>query len=114
MLLVRTQVGQSAIHGTGLFAVELIPQGTLMWKFQPGPDIVVPFDVIETLPPLGRELINHYGYLNEFFPGGYVLDSDNARFINHSDEPNPDNSTEFAFAARDIHPGEEITCDYRD
>jgi len=72
------------------------------------------FAVIEKLPPLGRELLNHYGYLSEFFPGGYVLNCDNARFINHSDDPNTDNTTEFSYALRDIQPGEEITCDYRD
>jgi hypothetical protein len=46
--------------------------------------------------------------------GTYVLCSDNAKFMNHSDEPNVDSGgvTEDV-ALRDIQPGEELTCDYR-
>lgn len=43
-----------------------------------------------------------------------VLCGDNARFMNHSFEPNcDDDGGEFTTAARDIEAGEELTCDYR-
>lgn len=33
MLLVKTRLGISSIHGIGLFADELIPKGTVTWRF---------------------------------------------------------------------------------
>lgn len=42
-----------------------------------------------------------------------VLCGDNARFMNHSFEPNCDDRTGVTFALRDILAGEELTCDYR-
>ena len=41
-----------------------------------------------------------------------MLNGDDARFLNHDDEPNTDNSGPVTLAARDIAAGEEITCDY--
>jgi SET domain-containing protein len=63
MLLVKTRLGVSEIHGMGLFAEEFIPCGTL----------------------------HHYSYLDAA-SGKYVFCLD--------------------VAARDIQPGEELTCDY--
>ena len=38
MLLVKTRLGASAIHGIGLFADEFIPKDTVTWRFTPGLD----------------------------------------------------------------------------
>ena len=44
----------------------------------------------------------------------YELCSDDARFFNHSDEPNTGSiSNDTDVALRDIQQGEELTCDYR-
>ena len=89
MLLVKTRLGVSEIHGMGLFAEEFIPCGTL----------------------------HHYSYLDAA-SGKYVFCLDNARFMNHSDAPTtvplPGDTDPFGVdvAARDIQPGEELTCDY--
>lgn len=112
MFLVRTYVAASPIHGLGVFAAEPIPRGTPIWRFQPGFDQVIPFALAEQLPASAREFLATYTYLSPLFPGGYVLNGDHARFLNHSDTPNTDNSGEIALALRDIAEGEEITCDY--
>ncbi len=39
MLLVKTKVKESKIHGLGLFADEFISQGTEIWKFTPRFDL---------------------------------------------------------------------------
>ena len=38
MMLIRTVVRPSSIHGMGLFALERIPKGTEIWRFEPGFD----------------------------------------------------------------------------
>src|SRR3954469_1637143 len=35
MLLVKTRLGPSTIHGIGVFADEDIPRGTIVWSFNP-------------------------------------------------------------------------------
>lgn len=112
MLLVRTYVAPSPIHGLGVFAGEPIPRGTPMWRFEPSIDRVIPFERAERLPPAARDFLMTYTYLSPLFPGGYVLNGDHARFLNHSDTPNTDNSGEITLALRDIAEGEEITCNY--
>lgn len=116
MLLVRVTVGPSAIHGLGVFAAEPIAAGTVVWRFTPGFDLEVEPAVVESQPPVPRERLLHYGFVDERL-GRYVLCCDDARFLNHA--PNPtlvqDLSSErhgVDRAARDIAVGEELTVDY--
>ena len=41
MLLVRTYLDRSAIHGIGLFAAERIPKGTVLWRLEPSIDLLL-------------------------------------------------------------------------
>lgn len=54
-----------------------------------------------------------YAYLDKEL-GRYVLCFDDMRFINHSSHnPNIASTPRHDVAARDIHEGEELFCDYR-
>ncbi|HXG17089.1 MAG TPA: SET domain-containing protein [Calidithermus sp.] len=117
MLLVRTRVDRSPIHGLGLFADEPIPKGTDVWRFTPGFDLDLDPGVLDAQPPIVRSRLLHYGYIDRRL-GRYILCCDDARFINHSDSPNigPDFARDrygVDVALRDIAPGEELTVDYR-
>lgn len=112
MLLVRTYVAPSPIHGLGLFAAEPIAAGTPMWRFQSGFDQILAPELVEQLPAVAHDFIMIYAYLSPDFPGGYVLNGDQAIYINHSKSPNTDNAGPVTLAAHDIAAGEEITCDY--
>lgn len=112
MLLVRTYVASSPIHGLGLFAAEPIAAGTAMWRFQAGFDQILAPQLVEQLPAVARDFIVIYAYLSPDFAGGYVLNGDQAIYINHSKSPNTDNAGPVTLAACDIAVGEEITCDY--
>ncbi|MGK9165729.1 SET domain-containing protein-lysine N-methyltransferase [Inquilinus limosus] len=112
MFLVPTYVAPSAIHGLGVFAAAPIAKGTPIWRFDPAIDKVVPQDVVAALPEVPRRFFETYAYLSPDIPGGYVVNGDDARFLNHDDDPNTDNSGPVTLAARDIAAGEEITCDY--
>lgn len=116
VLLVKTSVRQSPIHGLGLFAEEHIPAGTTLWRFEPMLDRLIPESDLSLLPGEVVEFIDIY---SEYFPelGVLVLSGDNDRYTNHSDDPNtevvlPNGPEAHVRAVRDIQPGEEITCDY--
>ena len=118
MLMVKTKLGPSAIEGIGLFAYQDIPLGTVTWRFEPGFDQLLTADQIAALPEPARcEMANHT-YVNAS-TGEHVLCLDNARFMNHADDPNTKgihaaNAIDgYDVATRDIKKGEELTCDYR-
>ena len=115
MLLVKTYLAESRIHGIGLFAAQRIPEGTVIWRLEPSLDLELTEAQIEALAPPAREQIEKYTYL-DLVRGTYVLCGDDARFFNHSDAPNcqdfPDARGGTTVAARDIEEGEELTCDY--
>lgn len=117
MLLVKTKNGPSRIEGIGCFADQLIPKGTMIWKYIEGFDQKIPPSEMSRLSEPAREIFLKYSYLSK--KGNfYVLCFDDARFFNHSFTPNVmgingvDGEEAHDVAARDIMPGEELTCDY--
>ncbi len=116
MLLVRTRLAPSAIHGLGVFAAGPIARGTEVWRFTPGFDLDLDPKALEALPAQVREWLLVYGYLDPRLRR-FILCCDDARFINHSAAPNlrPDFAREphgVDLALRDVAPGEELTVDY--
>ncbi len=116
MLLVRTVVKASDIHGLGVFADEPIAQGTPIWAYEPSLDRIIPVAELARYPDHIVEYLETYC---EYFPelGVLVLSGDNDRFTNHASTPNttvvlPNLPEARMIAARDIAAGEEITCDY--
>ncbi len=117
MLLVKTRIALSRIHGIGLFAEEFIPKGTVTWRFLDGFDLRLPESILGILSGPSREQVLKYTYVDPV-SGLYELCADDARFFNHSDEPNTASvelppGEEADVATRDISQGEELTCDYR-
>ncbi len=117
MLLVKTKIGPSKIHGIGLFAAESIPKGMATWEFKPEFDVEVTEEGLRSLSkPACNQFLN-YCYKN-YSNGKYVLCFDDARFMNHSDSPNIADSNpadDYArdVAIRDILEGEELTYNYK-
>jgi uncharacterized protein len=116
MMLVKTFIGPSPIHGIGVFAAEKIAKHTLVWEFTDGIDQEISKDAVRHMSRLTRQFLNTYAWING--SGAYVLCSDNGRYFNHADEPNTystslDDNGKTA-AARDVEAGEELTCDYND
>jgi SET domain-containing protein len=121
MLLVKTSVGQSAVHGLGLFADQFIPKGTRMWEFDERVDRRFDEAHLTSLPEAEREAVLMHCYVNPR-SGLYVFCGDDARYWNHSDEPNSEdigfdegivNGEGITIAARDIQRGEELLSDYK-
>lgn len=106
----------SSIHGIGLFADEFISEGTTIWTFNPLIDLRFSEEQMNQLPLSSLEQIKKYSY-REKHSRLYVLCGDDARFFNHSENPNCidvfyNEKEDLTFADRDIHLGEELTCNY--
>src|SRR6266478_5226023 len=87
MLLINASVGRSRIHGKGLIARELVPAGTLVWVLKRGFDVELTKDQFDELAPCAREQVARYIY-TDVASGKYILCSDDAKYMNHSDTPN--------------------------
>ncbi len=114
MLVVKTKLEYSSIHGLGCFAGEDIVAGQLVWRFEPGVDLVFTETELQRLPESFREFLRVYAYSPvAHAEKTYVLCIDHARHMNHSDSPSLlENSNGDNIAARDIRKGEELTCNY--
>ena len=111
MLLVKTYLAPSAIHGVGVFAGEPIARGTVIWRFDARIDRLLTRAEREALSEPARSFVETYAFPETPDSDIHVLCGDDARFMNHSDRPNTDNPGD-TIAARDIAPGEELLCDY--
>ena len=116
MLRVRTKLGASRIDGIGLFADQFIPKDTVVWEYNPLIDLKLTEDEIASLAEGARQQVEKYSYRDEL-SDLYIFCGDDARFFNHSSEPNCIDVNWGPFggrtiAAMDIEPGSELTCNY--
>jgi SET domain-containing protein len=116
MMMVKTSVKFSPIHGLGCYAEEDIKAGDVVWKMDPTLDIVLDAEAIKSYPPSVVDFLQMYAYgQDEAGKKSYILCCDHARHMNHSENPNcieAGDGNAFNLAARDIKIGEELTCDY--
>ncbi len=105
----RVRLGDSPVHGTGVFAVEPIPKGHPVLRIDDS-------RIVDDAHPL-REALGEYDYHRDWLANGLVvLMLPPERHINHCCDPNTFvrtiNGVRWVFALRDIAAGEEITYDY--
>jgi SET domain-containing protein len=109
MLLVKTYLDKSRIHGIGVFAGEFIRKDTKIWRFVIGFDQYYSLNKLRRLPKQARDYLNCYGFRWE---NEVLFSVDNDAHTNHSDTPNTYLKNGYAIARRNIRKGEEITYDY--
>lgn len=118
MLLVRTELGASKIHGIGLFADETVAKGSVVWREDNGESYLVysPAEWARFVARLSPETLRH---VKRYTMKGnrdddFELFLDNTRFLNHSTSPSLviDDATDDLVADRDLSKGEELTIDY--
>jgi SET domain-containing protein len=114
-MMVETELRPSPIHGTGVFLLEPVKRGGVVWRFDSRIDRVYADWELEGLPEGLRHFLSVYSTYHEE-SGLWVLCGDNGRHFNHSDEPNTQ-SMGIGFgddiAAEDLPVGAELTTDYR-
>jgi SET domain-containing protein len=110
MLLVKTYLGKSRIHGLGVFAGEFIRKGKKVWRFVDGFDRAYSPKEFSKLPKAARDYISFHGYRVD---GEILLTVDHDHHMNQSNNANTDWHDGHIVAVRDIPKGTEITNDYR-
>src|SRR3954463_4567596 len=115
MLMVETELRESAIHGIGVFVTQRVRAGDLIWRFDSRIDRVFADEELKEMPEQLQRFLQTYST----FSAGlrlWVLCGDNGRHFNHSDTPNT-RSLGIAFgddvAAKDMEAGTELSSDYR-
>ena len=83
MLVVETYLKEVKGSGVGLFSKNFIPKGTVVWKFNFMVDKIINE---EDIPSEAKEFYDIYA--TKWGKGKIMLCTDNARFINHSKNPN--------------------------
>lgn len=74
-------------------------------------DIIMTPEEVHALPPPYVEIAKRYSYVDPI--GSSILCWDHARYMNHHCEPAVRGLTpQFQITVRDVHPGEELTCEY--
>jgi hypothetical protein len=115
MMMVETELRPSSIHGIGVFLVEPVSAGQLIWRFDSRVDRVFSDAELRDMPARLQHYLRTYSTLHDGLKL-WVLCGDNGRHFNHSDAPNT-NSLGVAFgddvAAVDLPAGTELTSDYR-
>lgn len=113
MMLVKTKLIHSGIHGLGCFADEDIEEGQTVWRLDPGIDLIFTEEQFKTLPEAFQLFLKKYCYCPSHEKElQYILCVDHARHLNHSENPNLSETPETNYANRKIKKGEELTCNY--
>ena len=115
MLMVDTELRESAIHGIGVFLTEPVRAGQTIWRFDSRIDRVFSGTELGEMPERLQLFLRTYSTLHGELDL-WVLCGDNGRHFNHSDTPNT-RSLGIAFgedvAVSDLPAGTELTSDYR-
>jgi len=108
-------LGRSPIQGTGAFATERIPSGTRLIEY--AGERLTPAQADARYPDDESE--RHHTYLfaiDDDIVVDAAVDGNDARFINHSCDPNCDavidDNRIWIETIRDVEPGEELSYDY--
>lgn len=113
MLLVDVYIAPSPIQGIGVFAKGTISKGSVVWRLDERFDRLIPVELYESQTGPVKSYLDRYAYPRRSDLNYIVFEADDARYMNHSDDPNCDFSHgDVAHALRDIAMGEELTCDY--
>ena len=109
------EIRPSRMHGLGAFAITPIPAGTRLIEYAGAR--ITPVEADERYPD--EPGVAHHTYLFAIDDDVVIdaaVDGNDARFINHSCDPNCDAIVEdgriWIETTRDVSPGEELAYDY--
>jgi SET domain-containing protein len=118
MLTIKTTLKEVPGMGIGLFADEDLTKEQIWWEWDPSIDLMIQSEEFKSLSKLAQAFVEKYTVKDKF--GNYWLDSDNGKFVNHSNLPNStgiDYIDGISMKVKTIKPvlkGEELTMNYRE
>lgn len=109
-----TVVKNSHVHGRGVFAKKIIPKGTRIFEY--AGERVLKANLAKDLAD-GLTSLVYVMNLNENLAIDGERCGNDARFINHSCDPNCEvlyfNGTPYIYAMQEISEGDELNFDYK-
>lgn len=113
MLLVKHNVKPSPIHGLGIFLLQPVASGELVWRYASTFDTELSAEFVASLAPEDADTVYTHA---EYFPERAVfrLGNDADIFMNHSSHPTLLDLGDAMIATRDLFIGDELTCDYKE
>ena len=109
-----TLVKTSPVHGRGVFAKKNIPKGTRIFEY--AGERVLKANLTQDLVN-GLTSMTYVMNLNKTMAIDGERNGNDARFINHSCNPNCEvlyfNETPYIYAMREIQEGQELNFDYK-
>ena len=109
-----TLVRTSPVHGRGVFAKRMIPKGTRIFEY--AGERVQKANLAQDLVD-GLTSLVYVMNLNETYAVDGERGGNDARFINHSCDPNCEvlyfNDTPYIYAMQEIPEGDELSFDYK-
>lgn len=120
MYVIKVEVRDSVIHGKGVFTLEKVPKGKVVWQYTPAHDQRISIEEFKKLPKSEKNEFRHSGYLS---PSSNLWvcppKGDPACYTNHSNSNNlatvldaKISDEPYFVANRDIKAGEELTDNY--
>lgn len=114
MMMCETELRPSPIHGIGVFLLEPVKAGQILWRFDSRIDRIYSQAEVSSLPARMQAFIETYSTWHEGLQV-WILCGDNGRHFNHSATPNT-LSRGIGFgddvAICDMPAGAELTSDY--
>jgi SET domain-containing protein len=114
MMMCETELRPSPIHGIGVFLLEPVKAGQIIWRFDSRIDRIYAQAEVLSLPESMQRFIETYSTWHDGLKL-WILCGDNGRHFNHSGTPNT-MSEGIGFgddvALRDLPAGAELTSDY--
>jgi SET domain-containing protein len=114
MMMCETELRPSPIHGIGVFLLEPVKAGQIIWRFDSRIDRIYSQAEVLSLPESMQRFIETYSTWHDGLKL-WILCGDNGRHFNHSGTPNT-MSEGIGFgddvALRDLPAGAELTSDY--
>ena len=115
--MIPVTVGKSAIHGLGIFAIDPIRKGTVVWQFETGIDREFSNYSVNYGEKRVRRFIQARGYINPQSPNMWIVPVDEGQFWNFPPRGEAANcelgglidGEHLILAARDIEANEELT-----
>ena len=113
MILIDSEIkiATNPLMGLGVFCLQPITSGSLVWEFTNGVDIKISKQQYDQLNIAQQNHFKKYGW-REF--DYYYSSVDTSNFINHSLTPNLDCTQSNIYALRDIDIGEELFVNYQE
>ena len=120
MYVVKVRIAKSKIDGKGVFAIEKIPKGKIVWLYDPLQDLSVTQEEFTKLDKVEKARFYHSAYLSPW-SGLWICPppDEAANYTNHSLQNNTTvkydasiSSEPYFIANHNIKIGEEITNNY--